>query len=475
MKRISSGGAAAFVLTIMIAILGSGCKENTLIDARVDPNHNNGLTYAMTFGTLTQTVEDDSVSTSLSIGGIAMYVAAGTIARSADPYFGQTTAIPYFQVVPGSLGFNFSGYIVDSAVLILPFSSSNPATGFIWGDTTDPSATQRFTVYRSDSLFATSTDFYPSTPIMATSAISDPVTVNINALRDSVNVDGGMQAPHLRIPLNSTFINYITQGAASNFASYSSFLNYFRGLYVLPDTTSLGKALPYFRLDESGAGTSYSKAGIIFYYRNTQGTTDTTFNFYFNSSYCSHFNHFNRDKQGVTPLSGNVVQLQNQPGDAIDVKIYGLRKLLITDSITHLVKVPIINKAELDISVVGTPNAHQDSLFSPPTLLYAEGIADSPTGSFTYFIADRYPITSLSALSILDGYPHYNASTNQTTYTLNIPREIQNAVIRGSDTVHLRINGTKDYYGAYRLVAGGGNYSDTARQLKLKVVYSKLK
>jgi hypothetical protein len=49
------------------------------------------------------------------------------------------------------------------------------------------------------------------------------------------------------------------------------------------------------------------------------------------------------------------------------------------------------------------------------------------------------------------------------------------AIAMKSDTIHLQINGTSDYYGAFHMVAGGGSYPDSNYRAKFKVVYSQLK
>jgi len=86
------------------------------------------------------------------------------------------------------------------------------------------------------------------------------------------------------------------------------------------------------------------------------------------------------------------------------------------------------------------------------------------------------PFDRTSPLAVLDGYPHtYTVNgVSYVTYTINIPRELQSAIIQGQNTLHLRIIGTQDYYGAYRLIAGGGNNGDPNYQAKFKIVYSKL-
>jgi len=483
LKRYPRGLVVTFTFIILIASLQIGCKENTLIDARIDPNHNTGIAYSAVFNALTKTVTDDSVITSTAIGGIPMFEGVGSISASADPFFGSTFGSTYFQVIPSTLNFSFDQLVVDSAVLILPYSGTGVygTGGLTWGDTTNPFATQTYKVYIAKSSLSTTVNYYPipMDTVPHADTFSGTATVNVNSLEDSVNVNGVNQAPHLRIRLDRPFINMIDSAGSTVFTSNANFLAYLNGICVVPDISGgLGKAMPYFRLDESGAATNYSKANILLYYHvaGQTVTLDSTFSLYFDGgNYCAHYNYISRGAATSAPPAG-VLLLQDQPGDALDVKIYGLRSLLVKDPVSGLVKIPIINKAELDLPIVGTGNGtvwtSLDSLFYGPPRVYALGVDSNGN---TYTIADRFPITSTSALGILDGTQHYNAANNITMYQLNIPREVQNAVISGRDTLHLRINGTQDYYGAYRAAIGGGNYSDTARQMKLKVVYSKLK
>ena len=48
------------------------------------------------------------------------------------------------------------------------------------------------------------------------------------------------------------------------------------------------------------------------------------------------------------------------------------------------------------------------------------------------------------------------------------------SIFAKNDTIHLHINGTEDFYGAFHMVAGGGNYPDSNYRAKIKIVYSKL-
>jgi hypothetical protein len=91
-------------------------------------------------------------------------------------------------------------------------------------------------------------------------------------------------------------------------------------------------------------------------------------------------------------------------------------------------------------------------------------------------VNDRYPTTSLTPFSILDGqlYTLKRDNKDVRVYSLGLPREIMGCIAAGQDTLHLRITGTQDYVGAYRAVLGGGNHPNSLYKAKLFVVYSKL-
>lgn len=466
------------VLSAVLTILSqTGCKENTIANTRLAPDIDNINTFGDTLNAVTKTYFDDTLETSFTIGGIAINHALGTI--NADPYFGTTNSSIYFQVIPiagPNVVLDRSVDHFDSAVLILPYS------GFTYGDSVG-SYTQTYTAYMLGDTMNTTTAYY-SYNTKPLGAVLGSVTTNVNSVRDSVLVDGVNQAPHLRIRLDTNAIStYLLNNTDIQDAnSYAAFLTAFPGICVkATNTNAVSHAMPYFRIDPSGEGL-YTQATVAIYYHDiTPGAVDTPapIQLSFDENYCAHFNNiyrnyrnypvnqlFNAYKQNPN-VSDTVIALQNQPGAALDLKIYGIKKIPTS----------VINRAELDISVVGSGNPSADATFFGPTQLYPLGI---DSNGFEYTIADRYPLTSTSPLSVLDGYPHtytYNMGLlSITTYAINIPRELQAAVVAKRDTVHLHINGTQDYYGAYRIVAGGNSLLSNRNknyQVNLKVVYTK--
>lgn len=483
MKQSFQSLAIALFIAILAVLSQTGCKENTIANSKLAPNIDNITTFGDTLKVITKTYFDDTIETGLTIGGIAVNQALGVI--NADPYFGTTNAAIYFQAIPSYGNYNLSlgtdinnlPYIFDSAVLILPY------TGFRWGDTTSVS-NQTFTAYMLADTMSTTTAYY-SYNTKALGAAIGSATVNVNTIQDSVYIRGVNVAPHLHIRLDSATIAPILNSEGVQTAgSYSAFLTAFPGICVKaanPNQTS--HVLPYFRLDPTDiAQDFYTAAGIAFYYHSSSLPDSPVVNpIAFNTTYCAHFNSIFRDYRNypVNALfqsyqqnphtSDSVIALQNQPGAALDLKVYGIKAIPMC----------VVNKAELDITVVSTNNPTADNTFFQPSELYPLGI---DSNGIAYTIADRYPLTSISPLAVLDGYPQtftYSVGPiTVTTYVLNMPREVQAAIVAKRDTLHLHINGTQDYYGAYRLVAGG-NKAGTQRGgypywVNLRVVYSKI-
>ena len=452
-----------------------GCKENLTLNSKLSPSSDTVAVYQKYLTCITHTYFDDSINTSIAYPGIPYYQAIGNL---SDPFFGDLTCATYFQIIPSQNGFTFAANdTIDSAVLILPYS------GFTYGDTVTQTTTQSIQVfYMSDSLGNVSTaSYYPfSTKSLNLSApLSAPKTFSVYHLVDSFAANW-VDRSSVRVKLNlNNFMpllnNALNQSSATGNPTEATFLSNFNGICIRPaDTRTASNYLPYFRLDGSDP---YSDAGVLVFYHQNVG--DSTYEqFYFNTSFCTHFNGM-INSYGHAPVNqlyhskapnDEIVALQNQPGACIDLKITGISKL----------PAGIINKAEVQLTLLPTYN---NSTFFAPEKIYATGVATAtyPTGlgltqGEVYNLADRYPLLSTSPYAVLDGYPHTGiGTTGQTVYTLDIPRELMQAIAMKSDTIHLKINGTSDFYGAFHMVAAGGAYSDTNYAAKFKVVYSQLK
>ena len=458
--------AYAFLLALcgMSGLLLQGCKEDTIINGNLVPAGDEINTNAFdSVSILSKTYYDDTIATSLSVGGVSIYHALGNISSIADPYTGNINAGIYLQVVPPTTSFTFP-IAPDSAVLVLPYYTA-------FGDTTAAASSQTFEVYEvADSTFNKDTIYYNSSNVATKSAIIGTATIaSAQSLNDSVSVNGSNRAPHLRIRLSNDYLNRIkaeaTSGSAT-FAGYSAFLRRFPGLYIAPQAGTMGKTLYYFRLD--GAG-DYGRANIQFYYTDTVAKTSA---FFFTSEYAAHYNKIKRDREGnaVTTLynstaaTDSIFVIHNEPGAAADIRF---------PFIKNLPKLPI-NKAELIITQVQLPGEGAMNTFYAPERLFPIGI--SADGS-AYTVLDRFPTSTTEPLIFLDGRRRIVPMPDGKTvyqYVINIPREVQSAIVEEKDVLHLRISGASGLPGAFRLIAGGSTYSDPAYRIKLRIVYSKI-
>ena len=464
---------AFFLATASFWIMG--CKENITLNSKLSPSSDTVAVYQTYLPCITHTYFDDSINTATAYPGIPYYQAVGNL---SDPFFGDLTCATFFQIIPAQNGFTFAAAdTIDSAVLILPYS------GFTYGDTVTQTTTQTIQVfYMTDSMGSVSTaSYYPfnTKSINLTSPLSAPTTFSVYHLIDSFLatwVDHSSVRVKLNLPTFMNLLNYaLNQSSATGNPTEATFINYFNGLCIRPaDTRVASDYLPYFQLDGID---QYSEAGVLVFYHANVG--DTTYQqFYFNTAYCTHFNAIT-NSYGRAPVNqlyhstsknDEIVALQNQPGACIDLYITGISKL----------PAGIINKAEVQLTLLP---AYNNTTFFMPEKIYATGVATAtyPSGlgltqGEVYNLADRYPLLSTSPYTVLDGYPHTGiGTTGQSVFTLDIPRELMQAIAMKSDTIHLQINGTSDYYGAFHMVAGGGSYPDSNYRAKFKVVYSQLK
>ncbi len=452
------------IILLINILIFSACKENIHISTKVSPANDTVGIYSTSLGCITHTFFDDTISTSTNIGGIPIYQAIGSI---TDPFFGNIIGATYFQVIPAASGFTFAvNDTIDSVVMVMPYS------GYTWGDTANQTITQSYQVfYLTDSIgYSTNYNSYNTKPIDFTNPLSKPVSVNLYHLKDSLFPVYYQHQSGLRIKLDSAkFLSKLNSAliytAASGNPLPQTFINYFNGLCVkVADSRQSTTAMPYFELDGS---TPYAQAGVLVYYHAYPGDTSYA-QFYYNTTYCAHLNNVNNSFSRYpvnnlyqsTQVNDSIIALQNQPGAGIDIKIYGINSL----------PKGIINKAELVFPLLP---AYNNTVFYGPEKIYTIGISSatypqSYIQGQAYTVADRYPLTSITPLTMLDGYPH------GAYYSIDIPRELMQAIAQKSDTIHLHINGTQDFYGAAHLVCGGGNYPVTNLRTKLNVVYSKI-
>lgn len=476
MKHLFRSRIAFLSVILFIAHAQTGCRENTLINSKVSPAINTINLYSDSLPCLTSTYYDDSSITSTTLPGVPIYQGVGNL---KDDFFGTMRGSTFFQVVPLDKSFGiYEGMTIDSAVLILPYS------GFTFGDIT-AGATQSYQAfYMTDSISYDSIyHSFDNKSIDATYPLSEPSTVDISwmeAAYDSVTQVRNF--PGLRLKLKLPALKHYLLHADSAMINSTSpdvdFVRAFNGVCVrVTDANQHSKAYPFFRLD---GNTVYTQAGILVYTHKTSDPSDSAHlvTYYFNSNNCAHFNNITKSFSHYpvntlytsTSKNDEIIALQNQPGASIDIVIPGLKNL----------PAGVLNKAELQLTVL-PDNAYGNYLtsgtFLGPEKVYPTGVGNGSypsgiTNGLTYILSDYYPVTSLSPLSVLDGY--YHNINGRRVYTVNIPREVMTSIKAKNDTIHLQINGTQDYYGSAHLIMAGSGHPNALYRPKLFVVYSKL-
>jgi len=464
----------AFASLILLYAINTGCKEDTIIKANVTPSSDFILSNPIgdTLTIYTKTVYDDSIAVRYNNSSYNVIKGLGIL---NDPFFGRTNWSIFTQFIPTANTITIeSPNTIDSAVLILPYAN------FSWGDTTSSAPhLESFSVYAvtedmyKDSTYFTKTSFkYDPTPI------GEVVNADIYRVKtDSVKVAGVNRAPHLRIKLTNAFMQTL-YNAAHTTGDNASFLRQIKGFYIVAKDTDNNtlRTIPYFYL----SGTAdYQRSSIALYYNNpiTNSKLDPdsvqTIFFNFSANDCAHNNYITHNYNGSqlnnyllsTNQSDDRVFLQNEPGAAIDIRI---------PYIKYLPK-GVINKAQLVITQIdynGNPkSATATDTFSAPPRIYPVGV-DASGGA--YSIQDRYPTDNDGPLAFIDGNKNTTILPNGaviTQYYINIPREVQKAILNQVNELHLRINGTVTYPGAYRLMAAG---KGSAYRVRLNISYTKI-
>ncbi len=440
------------------------------MDAGISPNDNQIGIYDTSLGCITHTYFDDTVTTGLYISS-PVYQSAGAM---SDPFFGTLTSATYFQLLPLDLSYSiYDATTIDSAVLVVPYS------GFKYGDSVDNTVVPYQAFLLNDNLApGTSYKSYETKNIDLVSPLSEPTPVNLYRLGDSTVVGSSKYQPGLRIRLNlQTLLNRLKPAhkAASDGGDQNIFRDQFKGVCLkVADARNMAKSLPYFKLD--GSGGDYSGAGILVYYHKDTAPNDVKVErYFFAGENCGFFNNVNRDwshspvSKLINSTAGNdsVIAIQNLPGPCLDVMITGIKSL----------PSGVINKAELQLAMLPW---YEDSRFAAVNRLFPFAIAN---GTYPAGVTAG---TKRAALDVFSGSnPFGNMisgelqtlrrnGTDVKAYTVNIPREVMASWKAGNDTLHLRLEGTQLFVGAYRAVLGGGNHTNVNYRAKLFVVYSSL-
>lgn len=442
----------------------NGCKEKQTIGTDLIPPVDNINTFEVKdFNLQVNTEYHDSLFTN---DNNYMLMALGKI--SNDPFFGITNAGIYMQFKLPELGFKFPQGSYDSVILSVPYYISTTNGYAVYGDTStniipvklnayqivDPFYYEREKVYFAhDSLGIHHVPLGSGSYTLAN--FTDTIVLN----------NGDTVRNMLRMKLNDGIKNYLVNAPASVLDLNTNFADYFKGIYLAPAPNSTGSFIGMFRLD-GGNDQFYSYAQLTFYYKKTGDTATSKFNLKFNPGNTPFFNSIRRDYTGtpaqnyISKTNADTLLVQGYPGFRSEIEI----------KIDNKIPNAIINKATLEITAL---NVGLDGFFRNPEQLLVMGIDEDGK---EYTIADRLGNAGNNTnvgVSLIGGTPFVSTiGTNKyIKYHINMPRELQQAVLEGREKIKIRIYSSTAYPSFFRLAAGGPNAAETER-LNFHVVYS---
>jgi hypothetical protein len=424
-----------------LSILISSCtKELSPIGMELlDPVDLLSLGYSDTTQIVAYSITEDSVYTSN-----LTYAMLGSM---YDPIFGVTTASVYTQVFLTKSSTRFgTSPVFDSAFLYIPYKSS-------YGDTL---SNMTLHVYSLTESIKDSTDHYSNTKLGYDEANPLGEITFQPKPHDSAYFNGSTQAPFLRIPINSTFGNYILNADTTYLNNNTKFVEHYKGICIIPDKQNTpGKGA----IITMSMPSDYSR--IVMYYHNTEDTLNYSFSISANCQRFQNYDHNNYaeaipmlkqqlDKTDIS-LGQQFLFAQGMGGVKIKIEFPYLKQWFDTQKV-------VINDAQL---IIG--NASVSDIFTNPSAVTLRGVGEAGSTS---------PV-EISDVSDAEGYfdGTYNATTN--SYRFRIKRYIQQ-VLTGEENnngLHLIIPSAS--YTGSRLVLNGT--ASPQSDLKLYLRYTKIK
>lgn len=392
-----------------------------------------------------------------------------------DPEFGHTHANIDFNITPSAFGaypfIKNDSLNIDSVVLSLSYAGA-------FGDTLN-NGMQTLHVYEIDpaSGFNDSTLYKyadPATDFSTTGAELGSATFTVKNLKDTLTLIRGTDTTQVsnvvRIRLdNSLGIRFTQYDTTDGYKSDSLFRALFAGLAIKADP--VGNAMSYFNLSDQ----INTKLTVYFRY----GKSDTA-SFDFLHEVNGQSNYVNREIGGnyLTYLNsgaGDEVYLQSTPGSYVTIKIPAL------DSFSN----KVIHRAE----IVGEkiPSLSDDIFTAPSQLMLDRKNKLTPDTIFMLpndLIADatgNIGFSSFGGTLLSDNTVRFNISRyvqsivtrHEPNDTLRIYAPVRTNVFNSNLNTPISIH-VIDAVAKGRIVLGGGNYADSTKRLRLRIIYSNL-
>jgi hypothetical protein len=463
-KSTSIPKLAIITLVSSLFILFNSCKERTILGADLIPAIDNINTFFTdTISMVTKNITLDSANTSTTAAS-NRYFALGVIdgSAAADNIFGKTVANIALQFRQPQTQLSLASTLAaDSLVLSIPFIRT-------YGDTAS-NKLQSFDVYRLEDAMLKTKNYYSNSKLSYSTANKlGTTTINLNKM-DSVQVKGSKLAPQLRIKLDIALAQeLLALKDTLTYKTYDSFLNWFKGLIIVPTDTNSGNMIGYF--DQIGAK-------LDLYTHNTDVTKkDTiTYTFPFDDRYCAMANLINRNFFENSPLISNYINSGNDKGDSL---------LFLNSNLGSTIEVSfpylanfnkvMVNKAELEFTIITSGNTLKDSVYRPIAQLIAYGLDDSTKD---YVLLKDYYLTTTGNVTKLinDGFRKVEDVNGKSVYKyrITLTRSIQEAILTKNAKFKIRLVGNNGLLASGRSLMGGA--SKSSFNAKFNLIYTKIK
>ncbi len=407
----------------------NGCKEPDDLGINVLPVSDlSSLNIADTFSLQTTIVREDSIPSSNTSNSL--------LGAINDNVFGSSNAGFYTQVLLNSISLNpnfGTNPVCDSIVLTLDY------TGY-YGDTTSEHS---FTVSElSEDIHADSV-YYSNKNFSISNTLGTLQTSDIHPA-DSIVLNGVVSDPHLRIKLDNTLgARFLDPANAGNLSDNTTFLNFFKGIYVSDVIISGSGTILYFGLTKSMSKIS------LFYHNDAEDSLQ--YDFLLNGT--GKINHYSHDYSSaafysdlnIPHLNSDFCYVQSLAGIKTKIELPFLNNLIQNGNIS-------INKAEI---ITNLDNSSTATYAANPSL-FLVGI---DTAGKSYFLPD-----------FIESTTGFGGTLTSNSYTFLITRYIQQILsgTRTNNGLFLVSSGAAS--SAYRTIVGGSGNSTL--KMKLRIQYT---
>jgi Domain of unknown function (DUF4270) len=455
------------ISAVMLLCFLNSCKDPVVTDKGNTLNFQSfDLFHVDTCRVMINTVPDRPL--------LASGPSTGVLGSVSDLFFGNTFASIYSQcLLVRGIPNSFSGCVLDSAVLVMPYVSATSKYG-------------KCNAPIDINVYEVSQDMIPGNTYYSYDAFSVyplPIGQRLNFVPDLVDsvhfidpfaaqgsngteVPYVAQGPQLRVRLSNSFASKLLAAPDSIFQASSTFIGFFKGLYITTNPNKVGNGYMYLALNSSG---------INLYYHHTNGSSSApidTLAYQFSlSTYgvtANHFDHYYNGSVVQTALShpnaGGDKAGYVQAGGGTKIKLTMPTLKNVDSAVLNGKKVPVgVTKAELILPILDTLLA--DPSYPPPSALSMYIIDDHD--SLETFNANNY-----SGVGYLTTRQD-EMGRNYLCYVFTITEYVQR-VFNGY------YSNNKGYYIGYSYTVHGDRVvilNDPARlstQCKLKITYTKL-